>query len=171
MKTMHGNGSTLRMISRCALTGALAGLLATPSFALGGGFSGMDEAASAGAKATVTTQPAAAVEAAAPAQAPAPNLMAAVDMSALPDAPAAAPPAAAAEPNDAASQNQLTSTPSTRASHHVRGGWLALGIAGTVIAGFGAYVAARGANSKWDAIFLGPGLGMAGAGYYFAFRK
>ena len=87
MITMHGNATHLRMISRCALTGVLVGLLSTQSFALGG-TTGIVQASSEDTSATVAAQTA--TPAQAPAQIavqnPAPNLMASLDSN-LPDAP------------------------------------------------------------------------------------
>jgi hypothetical protein len=150
MNRLHSTVAHLRVVGRCVLTGALAAMLATQSFA---------QAEHAGN----TPTPAASVSA-----------------ESLPDAPAAASsssadqPAGAAMLADDATQNTLTSTPQ-KPRHKVHPGWLVLGIAGGAAAGMGAYIFSlktsnTGAKTALGTMFLAPGAAAAGLGFYFAFK-
>lgn len=181
MKFTHAIRAQLRGTGRCAMTGMLVGLLATQAFALSG-------------PATSTTadepdaNPAQAIQLSS--QSPADLPLISEDNSttdaALPSEPAPADPVVASshvpdsydlmlEPaNTNASSTSSTTAPK---KHKIRGGMLAMGIAGAGLAGFGAYIFSLNANAKSTGLkdsvgtaFLAPGAAMAGLGFYFAFK-
>lgn len=177
MNYTHAIRAQLRGVGRCAMTGMLAGLLATPTFALsasGVGAGRQPDAAQSSTNATLDTTP----------EAPDTLPYISTDSStgeenALPEAPAAPESVSLVSPTRtdllaSANESSTTSTSTTK-KHHVRGGFIALGVVGAVAAGMGAYIFSiktsdTGAKDALGTMFLAPGAAAAGLGFYFAFK-
>jgi len=172
MDFTHAIRAQFRRLSYCAVTATLAGMLATPTFALGTPtVNNHDDAATPSHSVTLETT--------------APEALPLIvedgtDVNALPDAPLAesasliAPAKADLLAAAAGSDASTTSTATTK-KHHVRAGFLALGIAGGAAAGLGAYIfsiktSATGTRDALGTMFLAPGAAAAGLGFYFAFK-
>lgn len=180
MKLPHAMQTLPGAFGRCALVGMLAGLLATPTFALGGPAVNHENSQPNANTLTLETSDASA------------NLpLISTDSTATDTDLVSAP-----EPTDVASSvlpprlDLMVSSPDAAASsttnnnttpkkHHLRPGMLVMGIAGAGLAGFGAYIFSinTGSNSKTTGLkdsagtlFLAPGAAMAGLGFYFAFK-
>jgi hypothetical protein len=171
MKVPHAIRAQLRGIGRCAVTGMLVGLLATQAFAL-------NAPAAPSSDSQLTTQT--------------PDLPLIAEDNAMPEASLPSAPAPVADASVVSSQvtrrmdlmlaadgqNAVSSSTSTPPKKHkIRGGMLAMGIAGCGLAGIGAYIFSLNTNSKSTGLkdglgtaFLAPGAAMAGLGFYFAFK-
>jgi hypothetical protein len=177
MQYTHAIRAQLRGVSRCALTGMLAGVLASPTFALSTPAAGGDRDNGMTANTTATLETTAEAPDALPMIAADDST---ADGNALPDAPAAAESASLIAPATAdllaaASDGSSTVSTATTKKHHVRAGMLALGIVGGVAAGMGAYIfsiktTATGTRDALGTMFLAPGAAAAGLGFYFAFK-
>jgi hypothetical protein len=178
MTINHAIRAQLRGMSRCAMTGMLAGLLATPTFALSAPVvpaGNQPEATMPNTDATLNTT------------AEAPDALpyissdgSTAEESALPEAPAASESASLLAPTRtdllaAAADGSSTTSTSTTKKHRVRGGFIALGVVGAVAAGMGAYIFSiktsdTGTRDALGTMFLAPGAAAAGLGFYFAFK-
>jgi hypothetical protein len=176
---MMKNLSTIRVqvlnMGRCAVVGALVGMLSTQAFA-----SGLDLSS------TAPSQPASALSAAAlapavPTAQPAgfssssrlniDSLPAAPEV-AMAEAPASLDPAVAAAVQDGSS---LTSAPKSTTKRVKRPGMLILGIAGIAPMALGAYFYSyptknTSLKDKYGTMLFVPGAAMSAVGFYFAFK-
>lgn len=166
-------------LGRCALTGMLVGMLATPTFALSTPtLNNHDDEAATMPSSSVTLE----TTAEAPDALPMITDNDGTEAAALPEAPAAPLPDSASliAPTRedllaaAGSDSSTTSTPTTK-KHHVRPGFIALGVAGAVAAGLGAYIFSikttnTSGRDTLGTMFLAPGAAAAGLGFYFAFK-
>jgi hypothetical protein len=181
MKALHAMEAQLRTMGRCALVGALAGLLATQAVAA----TAPTATPQSSAKPETTSVPGAALTNTTTTNLPLTSYDSAqADSSGLPEAPNAAtesasvtmPASLKAMMDDPAQSSQaLTSTPSTQ-QNKVKPGWLALGIVGAGAMAMGAYIYsiktnATGEKMALGTIFMAPGAAAAGLGFYFAFHQ
>ena len=173
----HTLRAQFRGLGRCAITSILVGLLATPTFALSTPtLNNRDDGAA--------TMPSSSVALETTAEAPNALPMISEDgteAEALPEAPAApiAESASLIAPTRAdllaAGSDSSTTSTSTTKKHHVRPGFIALGVVGAVAAGFGAYIFSikttnTSGRDTLGTMFLAPGAAAAGLGFYFAFK-
>jgi hypothetical protein len=173
MSFTHTIRAQFRGLGRCALTGMLVGMLATPTFALSTPTltNHEDDASTRGAMLETTAE--------------APDALPMIaddgaDVNALPEAPMAESasliaPAKADLLAAAVGSDSSTTSTSTVKKHHVRGGFIALGVVGGIAAGMGAYIFSiktsnTGARDALGTMFLAPGAAAAGLGFYFAFK-
>lgn len=173
MHHTHAIRAQLRNLSCCALTGLLAGLLATPAYALNPTALATHNGGDSAALATTAEAPDAL-----------PMIATAntTDTDTLPEAPEATDSASLIAPSRTdllasaeGSGSSTTSNATTPKKHHVRAGFLALGIVGGAAAGLGAYIfsiktSATGERDALGTMFLAPGAAAAGLGFYFAFK-